>query len=831
MSTRIIVKNLPPYLSQDGFAKHFSDHASPTDSRLQSSKSGKSRRFGFVGFNSEAEATRAVDYWNNTYIGSTKISAELARSVEEEATSNYKRKRPIEDALAKATSDKSSKKRKTNTDAEEAKNTKFQEFLRLNERRSKSKTFLNDDEEFVQQAAIEDDQAQAVSDDDEGYEAVPAPTAPPEHYEVIEHDVVSETAADTLQPVPESARSVPQVADDADDAEWLRTRTSRTLDLTDPAEPLPSMGSGTISHNQERSLPVALTESVNTTADHIESKQKTVSSQPSKSRPLPKTEEMIEAESQAEKEAAQVLAVNTIKDTLRLFLRNLAFSVQETDLQDLFSHYGSVEEIHIPLAKSGTPKGTAYVLFNQSADAIAAFTSLDGKSFHGRLLHILPAQSKITVEKPPTAGTKLNVGAVRKEERRKEAAKTRFNWNSLFLNQNSVLENAAKKFGVEKSELLDPTQSSAAVTMALAESAALNTIKKFFISHGVNLESFSQTKQKDDSILLFKNLPSNTAENELRVLVEGAGGVIRRIVMPEIGGLAIVEVLDANQGKMVFGKLAYRKLGDGIIYLEKGPVNTFSSAAPADQDTVVAAKTPAVTDSDDEEAADTEKATIFVKNLNFETRAPELTKVFESLKGFRQATVKTKPNPKDPKARLSMGFGFVEFATEKDAKLALSSMQGFTLDAHALELKLSSGRSTTTDTNSTHNTMTKPGTKIIVKNLPFETSKSDIQRLFSTYGALKSLRLPKKYNSHLRGFAFLEFVSKREAKNAMNAVSGTHLLGRRLVLEYATSEMTGDEGIDQLIEKTRKKRGAVEAVEGGKRKIGKVNLDGDAEEF
>lgn len=824
MTTRIIVKNLPPYLTQDAFAQHFSDYSLPTDSRLQSSKSGRSRRFGFVGFQSDVEARKAVQHWNNTYIGSTKISAELARTVEEEASTNYKRKRPAEDAVAVAASAKDNKRRKSSEhNAKVEDDPKFKEFLRLNERRAKSKTFLNDDEDFVQQAAVADPVEVAEEDAEEEYEQIPA--RPKEQYEVIEHDTGSTSVAE------EAVRVATTVPDDADDDEWLRNRTSRTLDLTADDEPrIP----------EPTSLPRSTIEVK--PMDKVRPAEKFKSVPESKLVVPIKTEEEMAANRAAEKEATRIDAIATVKETARLFLRNLAFTVDNVALETLFGNYGTVQEVHLPQTKTGTPRGTAYVHFERSTDAVAAFTDLDGKSFHGRLIHILPGQAKVTIEKPLAPGAKANIGEKRKEERRKEAAKSRFNWNSLFLNQNAVLEQTAKKFGVSKSDLLDPSDSNAAVTMALAESSALGTIKKFFLSHGVNLQSFSQTRQKDDAILLFKNLPSHANEEELTKLVEGAGGVIRRIVIPEIGGLAIVEVLDGNQGKSVFGKLAYRKFGDGLIYLEKGPINTFNSAATVtvgdtrETDKKDATTTTTTTGTDalsDEEDHESERATIFVKNLNFDTRAPALTKVFESLKGFRTATVKTKPDPKDPHARLSMGFGFIEFSSERDAAAAITALQGFTLDTHALDLKLSTGRSTdraqsrSTKTSTATRTGTG-GTKVVVKNLPFETSKSDVQRLFATYGTLKSLRLPKKYNAQLRGFAFLEFVSKREAANAVEALTGTHLLGRRLVLEYAETERGGDEGVDRLVEKTKRKRRAVESVEGGRRKVGKVDLDGTA---
>ena len=53
-----------------------------------------------------------------------------------------------------------------------------------------------------------------------------------------------------------------------------------------------------------------------------------------------------------------------------------------------------------------------------------------------------------------------------------------------------------------------------------------------------------------------------------------------------------------------------------------------------------------------------------------------------------------------------------------------------------------------------------------------------------------------------RGFAFLEFVTKQEAKVAMDSVSGAHLYGRRLVIEWAQQ---GEDGLDDIRAKTAAK--------------------------
>lgn len=91
--------------------------------------------------------------------------------------------------------------------------------------------------------------------------------------------------------------------------------------------------------------------------------------------------------------------------------------------------------------------------------------------------------------------------------------------------------------------------------------------------------------------------------------------------------------------------------------------------------------------------------------------------------------------------------------------------------------------------------------KLIVRNVPFEASKRDLQQLFRPFGQLKSLRLPKKFDGSHRGFAFVEFLTLNEAKSAVEGIRGTHLYGRRVALEPANEE----EGVAELRAKTAAK--------------------------
>ena len=98
--------------------------------------------------------------------------------------------------------------------------------------------------------------------------------------------------------------------------------------------------------------------------------------------------------------------------------------------------------------------------------------------------------------------------------------------------------------------------------------------------------------------------------------------------------------------------------------------------------------------------------------------------------------MQTKPDPKHvahpsdvaPPPRLSMGFGFVGFKSPDAAKKALSSMHGFVLDGHTLSVKFA-GRGTEEDKKDDEKVKAM-GTKMVVKNVPFEATKKDIRDLF-----------------------------------------------------------------------------------------------------
>ena len=77
-------------------------------------------------------------------------------------------------------------------------------------------------------------------------------------------------------------------------------------------------------------------------------------------------------------------------------------------------------------------------------------------------------------------------------------------------------------------------------------------------------------------------------------------------------------------------------------------------------------------------------------------------------------------------------------------------------------------------------------TKLYVGNLSFETTESDLRRLFEPFGAVASCNLiMDKMTNRSRGFAFVEMSSPAEASKAISEMNGKDVGGRALTVNEA----------------------------------------------
>ena len=259
-------------------------------------------------------------------------------------------------------------------------------------------------------------------------------------------------------------------------------------------------------------------------------------------------------------QAKGLVGEETVGESGRLFLRNLSYSVTEDELRELFEKYGPLTEVNLPVDRmTRRSKGFAFITFMMPEHAVQAFTELDGSSYQGRLLHLIPGKTKDGGEDGTDDSTSYKK---KKELKDKSTAGSNHNWNALFLGSSAVADLMSEKYNVDKADVVlgdSGGGKSAAVKLALGETQIIKETKLYLEQEGVKLDAFNQPpKVRSKTVIIAKNLPAHTPALEIRELFEKFG-VMGRVVMPPGGITAVIEFADPGEARAAFTNLAYTR--------------------------------------------------------------------------------------------------------------------------------------------------------------------------------------------------------------------------------------------------------------------------------
>nr|CDI56454.1 probable RNA-binding protein [Melanopsichium pennsylvanicum 4] len=816
--SRLIVRGLPSYLTDARLREHFSRKGAVTDVKLMRRPDGTSRKFGFVGYRSDEEAQKALDYFNRTFIDTARITIEFAKKIgDEELTKQREERRNkrnadvVQDANASTSDGKKRKAEKAADFKDEARGKKsskkgaaisFEEFLSVMQPKAKRKAWQNED--ALPQQTMDDITA--------GVQAIEKKAAKKEHKKAAAAAAVAEASA--AQSKDEQQESDPEPDATANDVgltddEYMRLRMKHKV------------GTDLDTFDQDSSAPQfeqsddEKVDKVDVSDSDSDSDQEQVNDEKFERRQAEQRQKADEAFQKDQK------IVDQIMDGGRLFIRNLPFAATDHEIQSFFESFGTVKQVHIPLDKqTKASKGLAFVTFSDPAHALAAYRAKDGSTFQGRLIHLLPAVNK---DAPADTETKKNatLKQARAEAKKQDAGKD-FNWSMLYMSSDAVASSIADRLGVSKSDILNPGADggpdNAAVRLALAETRIILETKEFFAQEGINVDVLNGKRpERSDTTILVKNIPYGTSVEEIQTLFADHGEV-DKVLIPPSGTIAVVEMPVVAEARLAFRAIAYKKFKGGILYLERAPVGLLDpttsgekkiSQAPIVGKSIDTAANPRSGISNDNNTEDdvVNGATLYVKNLSFSTTDQRLATAFHGLSDYAFARIQTKPDSRRVGgaggARLSMGYGFVGFKSVEGAKTAQKVMDGKVLDGHTLVVSFARRNAETSTTTTSSSPNGDGTTKILIKNLPFEVTKKDIRDLFGSQGQLKSVRLPKKFDNSTRGFGFVEYTTVREAQTAFEALRHTHLLGRHLILQWSKSTNTTQEEVQLQRMKTR----------------------------
>lgn len=344
-SSRIFVRGLPPKFTEDDLRKHFAKYP------VTDVKFFPHRRIGYVGYKTPEDASKAVKYFNKSFIKMTRIYVETARPVNiplvrilrgrltprqvSDQNLPKSRRQRKEERTALTNTDYVShledNKLKRKRDEEEAmQDPKLKEFLDVMQPPSKMKSWANEEfqhetprlpavgaaEEVRAPEGESDDEYQIITKKPKTSQSAGNPRAEP----LLEQPLDEEAEEDPMEDEPaQEAQMAPQEEGPVSDADWLRSRTNRVLDLEDgdnrphvaqsatkPPNPNIEDDAPPETQNEEQGLPDTA-EDDGATAEPSEEEK--------------------------------------IRQTGRLYLRNLPYDVQDDDLRDHFSKYGALEEV------------------------------------------------------------------------------------------------------------------------------------------------------------------------------------------------------------------------------------------------------------------------------------------------------------------------------------------------------------------------------------------------------------------------------------------------------------------------------------------------------
>lgn len=80
---------------------------------------------------------------------------------------------------------------------------------------------------------------------------------------------------------------------------------------------------------------------------------------------------------------------------MSIFVGNLSYDISQDDLVEVFTDYGKVQRVHIPVDKeTGRKRGFAFVEMENKAQETAAIEALDGADWMGRSIKVNEARER-----------------------------------------------------------------------------------------------------------------------------------------------------------------------------------------------------------------------------------------------------------------------------------------------------------------------------------------------------------------------------------------------------------------------------------------------------
>ena len=755
------MKNLPQNgVNELELKKHFSDIDELTDIKLKYNDFGNFRRFAFIGFKSGDAAERAICKLNNSFIGNNKIAIEACKAIREakpdklasvgKTKENQEENDPQSDQSTKA----KKKKRSKEDPFEEVKDDpEFKEFISLQRNigaNTEAKQIWSDDVRMNSDTFdVPKKQVQIKATDGQ--------------VEAVDEQQASKKRHHRSRPKKKSTKSKPKEL-------YVHTiklkgfppevRRKDVIDFLKPIQVLSVRlnkkdGVCYASFKDERDRNFSLKKNNHFWTTY---RIKMFRHDVKRSRLFKETiqEKCREKEIIKQKQQELLAKAEPIEESGRLFVRNLNYGCSQDDLEKVFSQYGEITEIHFPIDKTTSlPKGYAYVEFMFPENAKKAYDELNGTIFQGRNFHLIPSEPK--PESRPNAYGRLPRQVVPSESVQRVNSTETGKQNEENLGENG------QKTNEQPVEQINNTASQKRLLLGATSAEAVQPQQQIETNSKAP-QIASSSSYKEDKMLKQKQTASRGSnwnilflgQNALADVVSEARGVEKSKLLTQHSRKEPIAVRMALGDATAVEEMRRFLIGNGIEL-----------------------------DSFDNPKAPRSRTVILVKNLPNSTKKDNLQALFE--RHGRVGRVIMPPNgltaivEMEEPVEAKLAFKKLAYSKFNDSVLYLEWAPINVFREKCLEIQ--------NQDEAKELAKAQTGSKILVKNVPFEATQQELKKIFASFGELNFVRLPKKIDGSHRGFGFVDYLTREDALRAFKGLShSTHLYGRRLVLEWAKTD-------------------------------------------
>ncbi|KAL6045912.1 hypothetical protein STEG23_018410, partial [Scotinomys teguina] len=147
------------------------------------------------------------------------------------------------------------------------------------------------------------------------------------------------------------------------------------------------------------------------------------------------------------------------------------------------------------------------------------------------------------------------------------------------------------------------------------------------------------------------------------------------------------------------------------------------------------------------------------------------------------------------------GFGYVTFCMPEDVQRALkeiTTFEGCKINVTVAKKKLKNKSKEKRKNENSEPPKKEPKPKkakvadkkarLIIRNLSFQCSEDDLKTVFTPYGTVLEVNIPRKPDGKMRGFAFVQFKNLLEAGKALKGMNMKEIKGRTVAVDWAVAK-------------------------------------------